>query len=58
MVRNWIKILTTEGKINIRSIINPDKIGSCVFADVFIEVEPGNLRAEAIEKSGRRLISS
>lgn len=43
-VTNRIEILTEEGIINIRSIINPDKIGYCVLADVFIEVEPGNLR--------------
>ena len=39
-----IDILTREGIINIRSIVNPEKIGYCVLADVFIEVEPGYLQ--------------
>jgi Lrp/AsnC family transcriptional regulator for asnA, asnC and gidA len=40
-VTNRIEILTKEGIITIRSIVNPDKIDYCVLADVFIEVEPG-----------------
>ena len=43
-VTNRIEILTLEGIINIRSIVNPESIGYCVLADVFIEVEPGQLR--------------
>ena len=43
-VTNRIEILTEKGIINIRSIINPESIGYCVLADVFIEVEPGQLR--------------
>lgn len=39
-----IVTLTREGIINIRSIVNPEIIGYCVFADVFIEVEPGSLQ--------------
>jgi len=43
-VTNRIEILTQEGIINIRSIVNPESIGYCVLADVFIEVVPGDLR--------------
>jgi len=43
-VTNRIEILTEKGIINIRSIVNPESIGYCVLADVFIEVEPGQLR--------------
>ena len=46
-VTNRIEILTEKGIINIRSIVNPKSIGYCVLADVFIEVEPGNLREVA-----------
>ncbi len=43
-VTNRIEILTQEGIINIRSIVNAEKIGYCVLADIFIEVEPGEIR--------------
>ena len=43
-VTNRIDILTREGIINIRSIVDPAKIGYGVLADVFIEVEPGKLQ--------------
>ncbi|HDD62481.1 MAG: Lrp/AsnC family transcriptional regulator [Chloroflexota bacterium] len=43
-ITNRIDILTREGIINIRSIVNPEKVGYCVLADVFIEVEPGSLQ--------------
>jgi Lrp/AsnC family transcriptional regulator for asnA, asnC and gidA len=43
-VTNRIETLTKEGIINIRSIVNPEKIDYCVLADVFIEVEPGKAR--------------
>ena len=43
-VTNRIETLIEEGIINVRSIVNPEKIGYCVLADVFIEVEPGELR--------------
>ena len=42
-VTNRIDILTREGIINIRSIVDPEKVGYCVLADVFIDVEPGTL---------------
>jgi len=44
MVTNRINILTREGVINIRSVVDPEKVGYCVLADVFIEVEPGRLQ--------------
>ena len=43
-VTNRIDILTREGIINIRSIVDPEKVGYCVLADVFIEVEPGKIQ--------------
>ena len=43
-ITNRINILTQKGIINIRSIVNPDKVGYGVLADVFVEVEPGKLR--------------
>ena len=43
-ITNRIDILTREGIINIRSIVNPEKVGYSVLADVFIEVEPGSLQ--------------
>lgn len=43
-VTNRINVLTKQGIINIRSIVNPEVVGYGVLADVFIEVEPGNLR--------------
>ena len=46
-VTKRIEILTEKGIINIRSIVNPESIGYCVLADVFIEVEPGQLRKVA-----------
>ena len=46
-VNNRIDVLTKEGIINIRSIVNPDMVGYGILADVFIEVEPGNIRAVA-----------
>jgi Lrp/AsnC family transcriptional regulator for asnA, asnC and gidA len=46
-VTNRIDVLIEQGIINIRSIINPEMVGYCVLADVFIEVEPGILRKVA-----------
>lgn len=46
-VTNRINVLTKQGIINIRSIVNPEVVGYGVLADVFIEVEPGNLRSVA-----------
>ncbi len=56
-VTNRIDILTREGIINIRSIVNPEKLGYCVLADVFIEVEPGMLKAVTKELQGYPQIS-
>ena len=46
-VTNRIDVLTEHGIINIRSIVNPEMVGYCVIADVFIEVEPGKVRLVA-----------
>jgi len=46
-VTNRINGLTEQGIINIRSIVNPDMVGYGILADVFIEVEPGNLQSMA-----------
>ena len=46
-ITNRIEVLIEHGIINIRSIINPDKVGYHVLADVFIQVEPGTLRKVA-----------
>ena len=43
-VTNRIEALTESGIITVRGIINPDSLGYCVLADVFIEVEPGKVR--------------
>jgi len=43
-VTNRIDVLTKNGIINIRSIVNPEAVGYGVLADVFIKVEPGTLR--------------
>ncbi|NIS79648.1 MAG: Lrp/AsnC family transcriptional regulator [Anaerolineales bacterium] len=46
-VTNRINALTEHGIINIRAVVNPEKVGYGVLADVFIEVEPGRVRAVA-----------
>jgi len=46
-VSNRIDNLIEHGIINIRSIINPGIVGYGVLADVFIKVEPGNVRRVA-----------
>jgi Lrp/AsnC family transcriptional regulator for asnA, asnC and gidA len=46
-VNNRIKVLTKEGIINIRAVIDPEKVGYGVLADVYIEVEPGLVRRVA-----------
>lgn len=56
-VASRIDRLVEEDFINIRSIVNPESIGYCVLADVFIEVEPGNLRAVADRLSAYPQIS-
>lgn len=57
MVTNRIDILTREGVINIRSVVDPEKVGYCVLADVFIEVEPGRLQDVTEELQGYSQIS-
>ena len=43
-VNNRIRALTKHGIINIRAVINPEKVGYEVLADVYIETEPGLAR--------------
>ena len=46
-VTNRIESLIKKGIINIRAIVNPDMVGYKVMADVFIEVEPRQVREVA-----------
>lgn len=46
-VTNRIETLRQHGIINVVAIVNPEKVGYSVMADVFIEVEPGQVRAVA-----------
>jgi Lrp/AsnC family transcriptional regulator for asnA, asnC and gidA len=46
-VTNRINTLTEHGIINIRAVVDPGKVGYGVLADVFVEVEPGQVRAVA-----------
>jgi len=46
-VTNRINNLTEHGIIDIRAVVNPEKVGYGVMADVFIEVEPGRVREVA-----------
>jgi Lrp/AsnC family transcriptional regulator for asnA, asnC and gidA len=46
-VTNRINALKENGIINIRAVVNPDKVGYGVMADVFVEVEPGRVREVA-----------
>ena len=46
-VKNRIEVLTENSIINVRAIVNPDKVGYEVLADVFIATEPGKLRLVA-----------
>jgi len=48
-VTNRINTLIEQGIINIRAIVNPDKVGYGVMADVFVEVEPGMVREVAYQ---------
>ena len=48
-VTNRIEALTENGIMNVRAIVDPETVGYCVMADVFIEVEPGRVR-EVAEK--------
>jgi Lrp/AsnC family transcriptional regulator for asnA, asnC and gidA len=46
-VTNRINALTENGIINVRAVVNPEKVGYGVMADVFVEVEPGRVREVA-----------
>jgi Lrp/AsnC family transcriptional regulator for asnA, asnC and gidA len=46
-VTNRINTLTEQGIINVRAVVNPEKTGYGVMADVFVEVEPGSVREVA-----------
>ncbi len=46
-VSNRINTLIENGIINVRAVVNPEKVGYGVMADVFVEVEPGKVRAVA-----------
>jgi Lrp/AsnC family transcriptional regulator for asnA, asnC and gidA len=46
-VTNRINTLTEHGIINVRAVVDPEKIGYGVMADVLVEVEPGQVRAVA-----------
>jgi Lrp/AsnC family transcriptional regulator for asnA, asnC and gidA len=46
-VTNRINALTENGIINVRAVVNPEKVGYGVLADVFVEVEPGRVRGVA-----------
>lgn len=46
-VTNRINALTENGIINVRAVVNPEKVGYGVMADVFVEVEPGHVREVA-----------
>lgn len=42
-VSNRISMLTAQGIINVRAIINPEMVGYGIFADVVIQAEPGRV---------------
>lgn len=46
-VTNRINNLIEQGIINIRAVVNPERVGYGVMADVFVEVEPGRVREVA-----------
>ena len=48
-VTNRISTLTEHGIIDIRAVVNPEKVGYGVMADVFLEVEPGRVREVALQ---------
>ena len=56
-VTNRIEVLTKHGIIKIRSVVNPERVGYGVLADVFIEVEVGTLRSVANHLAGLPQIS-
>ncbi len=51
-VNNRIKVLSEQGIIDIRAVVNPEAVGFGVLADVYLEVEPGRVRevAELVAK--------
>jgi DNA-binding Lrp family transcriptional regulator len=51
-VRYRIDNLIERGIISVRAIVNPPALGYNVLADVFVEVEPGRVRAVADELAG------
>jgi len=46
-VTNRINALTEQGIINVRAVVNPEKVGYGVMADVFVDVAPGQVREVA-----------
>jgi len=56
-VTNRVGVLTREGVINVRAVVNPDMVGFGVLADVFIETEPGQLREVAERVAEFSLVS-
>ncbi len=46
-ITNRINALTDHGIINVRAVVNPEKVGYGVLADVVVEVEPGRVREVA-----------
>ncbi len=42
-VTNRINALTEHCIINVRAVVNPEKVGYGIMADVFLEVEPGRV---------------
>lgn len=46
-INNRIKNLTKEGIINIRAVLDPEKVGYSVLADAYIEAEPKLVREVA-----------
>jgi len=43
-VNNRIRALTSDRIIEIRAVVNPEKVGYPVLADVYVQVEPGSAR--------------
>ncbi len=56
-VTNRVEVLTRDGVINVRAVVNPDMVGFGVLADVFIETEPGQLREVAERVAEFSLVS-
>ena len=46
-IANRINNLVEQGIINVRAVVNPEKVGYGVLADVFVDVEPGKVREVA-----------